>query len=152
MSNGKRSLVLLLAVAIFWILFPPTGKAAKKKPYGPYRAMVVRVIDGDTVEVDVLPWPGLVQRVKLRLAGVNTPEKRGRGVSLCEKVAAKRATDFTRRFVRHVAQVTVSEVRLGKFAGRVLGKISVNGRDLGDAPVAAGLGRPYSGGRRRAWC
>ncbi len=152
MSIGKRGLVLLLAMAIFWMVVPPSGKAAKKKPYGPYRAEVVRVLDGDTVEVDVMVWPGLVQRIKLRLAGVNTPEKRGRGVSLCEKVAAKRATDFTRRFVKYVAQVIVSGVKLGKFAGRVLGKISVNGRDLGDALVAAGLARPYSGGRREAWC
>ena len=152
MRIGKRSPVLLLAVAMFWLGFPPSGMAAKKKPFGPYRAMVVRVIDGDTVEVDVMLWPGLIQRIKLRLAGVNTPEKRGRGVSLCEKVAAKRATDFTRRFVRHVAQVIVSEVRLGKYAGRALGKISVNGRDLGEALLAAGLARPYSGGRRRAWC
>ena len=151
MSIGKRSLVLLLVLAIFWMLVPLSGKAAKKKPYGPYLAMVVRVVDGDTVEVDVLLWPDLMQRIKLRLAGVNTPEKRGRGVSLCEKVAAKRATGFTRRFVRNVGQVIVSQVKLGKFAGRVLGKISVNGRDLGDALVAAGLARPYSGGRRKAW-
>lgn len=46
----------------------------------------------------------------------------------------------------------VSEVRLGKFAGRVLGKVSVNGRDLGEALVAAGLARLYSGGKRTAWC
>lgn len=152
MSMGKRRLVVLLTVMGLWMLFPPSAMAAKKKPYGPYRAMVVRVLDGDTVEVDVWLWPGLVQRIKLRLAGVNTPEKRGRGVSLCEKVAAKRATHFTRRFVKNMGQVIVSEVRLGKFAGRVLGKVSVNGRDLGEALVAAGLARLYSGGKRTAWC
>lgn len=152
MSSGKRGLALLLAVAICWMVFPPSGQAAKKKPYGPYRAVVVRVLDGDTVEVDVFLWPGLAQRIKLRLAGVNTPEKRGRGVSLCEKVAAKRATEFTRRFLKRALQVIVSGVKLGKFAGRVLGKISVNGKDLGDALMAAGLARPYSGGRRKAWC
>ena len=79
MSMGKRRLVVVLTVMGLWMLFPPSAMAAKKKPYGPYRAMVVRVLDGDTVEVDVWLWPGLVQRIKLRLAGVNTPEKRGRG-------------------------------------------------------------------------
>ncbi|MCH8074568.1 MAG: thermonuclease family protein [SAR324 cluster bacterium] len=67
-------------------------------------------------------------------------------------MAAKRATHFTRRFVKNMGQVIVSEVRLGKFAGRVLGKVSVNGRDLGEALVAAGLARLYSGGKRTAWC
>ena len=59
MSIGKRSLIGLLAVAGLWMMFPPPGLAAKKETYGPYRAMVVRVLDGDTVEVDVLLWPGL---------------------------------------------------------------------------------------------
>lgn len=134
-------LVTLLALA------PPTRAA---DAYGPYHATVARVVDGDTVVVDVALWPGLVQRIALRLAGVNTPEKRG--AALCEKVAAGRAEAFTRRFLRLGSVVTVSGVRLGKYAGRVLGRLAVDGRDLGEALVAAGLARPYAGGKRRPWC
>lgn len=44
--------------------------------YGPYQADLVRVIDGDTIEVDLHVYPGEVVRVSVRENGINTPEKR----------------------------------------------------------------------------
>lgn len=120
--------------------------------HGPYRAAVVKVIDGDTVMLDVAIWPGLVQRVSLRLAGVNTPEKRGKGITECERNAGQAATKFTQGFLKNAKEVVVSEVRLGKYAGRALGRISSNGKDLGKALIQAGHARPYKGGARGAWC
>lgn len=151
---SRRALLAALLLALLVGLLCATSPLAAKEThlYGPYAARVGRIVDGDTVEMDVFLWPGLSQRIKLRLSGVNTPEKRGKGVSLCEKVAAKRASEFTRRFLRHVDLVTVSGVKLGKYAGRVLGKIAVNGKDLGEALITAGLARPYAGGPRAAWC
>lgn len=112
-------------------------------------ATVDRVIDGDTVELSVNIWPGLTQQISLRLDGVNTPEKRGS--DQCEKAAAKEASAFTDGLLAG-QRVTVTGVRLGKYAGRVLGRISVDGVDLGDALIAAGHARPYDGGKREAWC
>jgi endonuclease YncB( thermonuclease family) len=63
----------------------------------PLRATVVKVLDGDTVQLEVGLWPGLTQRINLRLVGVNTPEKRGPKVSDCEKKAGQDATTFTQR-------------------------------------------------------
>ena len=40
-------------------------------------ARVVRVIDGDTVEVLARPWPGQTIQAIVRLAGVDAPELRG---------------------------------------------------------------------------
>ena len=137
-----------LGVALCWLLL--AGVAGAAETYGPYTATVVRVVDGDTVEVEVALWPGLVQRISLRLEGVNTPEKRG--APLCEKIAASQAEAFTRRFLRLGQSVVVSGVRLGKYAGRVLGRLAVDGKDLGTALVAAGLARPYAGGKREPWC
>jgi len=46
-------------------------------PYsGPYQATVVRVIDGDTIEVDAEVWPGLVARYAVRERGIDAPEIR----------------------------------------------------------------------------
>ena len=117
--------------------------------YGPYDALLVRVVDGDTIEVDAALWPGLTQRVKIRLAGVNTPEKRTR--LLCEKTAGIAATEFTQAFVGK-GSITVDGVRNGKFAGRVLGSIFVDGESLSDALLASGHARVYGGGRRQPWC
>lgn len=120
--------------------------------FGPYPATVVRVIDGDTVELDVQLWPGLVQRINLRLAGINTPESRGRHLSACEREAARAATTFTLKFLEDADTLHVHDIRLGKFAGRVLGRIRAHGKDLGAALVGAGLARPYDGGHRGPWC
>jgi len=97
-----RSLILFFALV---------GSAQSGEGYGPYQAKVLRVIDGDTVQIEAAIWPGLSQRTKLRLAGVNTPEKRGRGISDCEKRAGHAATAFTRRFLKKAQSVTVSGIR-----------------------------------------
>jgi len=135
----------------FLVLFALIVSAQAAETYGPYSAKVLRVIDGDTVQVAVAIWPGLSQVTKLRLAGVNTPEKRGK-VSDCEKRAGRAATAFTQAFLRGARTVMVSGIRPGKYAGRMLGSIQVNGRSLEQALLAAGHARPYRGGRRQPWC
>jgi endonuclease YncB( thermonuclease family) len=35
--------------------------------------------------------------------------------------------------------------------GRLLRKVSVNGQDVGDAMISAGVARAYAGGRK-PWC
>jgi len=126
---------------------------AKKPAFGPYQAQVVRVVDGDTVKLDVAIWPGVTQQINLRLSGVNTPETRGKDVTDCEKRAAQEATTFTQRWLRGVATVTVTDVKLGKYAGRALGQIEAPGKgDLAKALISSGHGRPYHGGKRQPWC
>ena len=129
--------------------------------YGPYNAQLVRVVDGDTIELGVELWPGLVQQVKIRLVGINTPEKRintkkikdesKRNRAICEKIAGIAATEFTRAFVES-GSITVDDVRNRKFAGRVLGYIFVDGNSLSDALLASGHARIYNGGKRKPWC
>jgi len=117
--------------------------------YGPYRADVVRVLDGDTVEADVQIWPGLVTRVKVRLAGVNAPETRTRDA--CEKAAGVQAKARLSELLSGAA-VAVDQVRRGKYAGRVLAVIYADGADVGSVLLREGLVRRYSGGRREPWC
>ncbi len=138
-----------LAAALLALL--ASGHALAAETYGPYNAEVVRVIDGDTVELRVHLWPGLTRKIKLRLAGVNTPETHR--APECEKRLGRKAADFTRRFLAGAPLVRVSDIRLGKYAGRALGRLEVPGRgDLGAALLAAGLAREYHGGHRGRWC
>ena len=109
----------------------------------------MEVTDGDSLKLDVAIWPGLTQRISLRLNGIDTPEKRGS--SDCEKVLAKKATEYTRQFVSG-GTVTVSDVNLGKYSGRVLGSVSVDGKDLVTSLISAGHGRAYDGSKRGSWC
>lgn len=117
--------------------------------YGPYRADLVRVIDGDTLLLDVALWPGLVQRISVRLDGVNTPEKRSR--LQCEKDAGMKATKFVEEMVAG-GEITVHNIDLGKYAGRVLGDVYVDGNSIAVALIEEGLALPYDGGKRGPWC
>jgi endonuclease YncB( thermonuclease family) len=87
--------------------------------------------------------------ISLRLNGIDTAEKRGSPP--CEKALAKKATKFTHQFVSG-GVVTVSNVKLGKYAGRALGSVSVEGKNLVEALIQAGHGRAYNGGARGSWC
>ncbi len=131
------------------ILLPLTAWSAET--FGPYDADVVRVIDGDTIELDVHVWPQLTQRINLRLDGVNTPEKRGSPE--CEKALARQASDFTNQFIGEASTVRLHSVRHGKYAGRALGRIEIPGKGfIGPALIEAGLAREYHGGARQPWC
>ena len=141
MKNAMLILCLMLA----------SLQAQAKDLYGPYKADLVRVLDGDTVEVSVHVWPGLKQSIKLRIAGINTPEKRGR-VSDCEKAAGKAATAFTENWLKDADTITVYDIHLGKWAGRVVGKLKKGGADLSQALINAGHAKPYDGGKREPWC
>ncbi len=135
------------AVALALALIPGTATAANPIP-GPINAHVVSVYDGDTMTVDAEPWPGLTAHTKVRVAGVDTPEIRGK--CQAEKDQAVRARDFVRATVGATVQLT--NIRPGKYAGRMIADVWVNGRKLSDLLIAENLGRPYHGGRREGWC
>lgn len=86
-----------------------------------------------------------------RLVGVDAPERRG--ASACEKQAAVRARDFVTAWVAAAGPLTLSGVRRGKYASRVLGRVTAPHGDLSAALLASGLARPYQGtGPRPPWC
>ena len=142
---------LLLAAAVITVgLTLPSATWARERLPGPIQADVVSVRDGDTLEVRARIWLGQVISTKVRLAGVDTPELRGR----ChrERRMAEAARDFVRGKLAD-PRVTLRDIRYGKYAGRVLARvITARGEDLGEALIAAGLGRPYRGRRRGSWC
>ncbi len=119
-----------------------------------YQAQVIRVLDGDTFEAMVEVWPQNFIKTKIRLQGIDTPEKRSsryRKVPACEKVLAKAATD---RMIVLIDQksVVLNNVKLGKYAGRVLASATVDGVSLKTTMINEGHARPYNGGTRNGWC
>ena len=107
-------------------------------------------MDGDTVEVAISIWPDLTMTIEIRPEGIDTPELTG---PPCEKALAKRAARFVEGFLFKAESVIVSGVHYGKFAGRVLGHISRDGKDLADALVKAKHARLWNGrGKKKPWC
>ncbi|MBF0293537.1 MAG: thermonuclease family protein [Nitrospinae bacterium] len=138
----------ILIPLIMLIVAPPYAHA--EELFGPYRATVIEVVDGDTLRLNVNVWPKLYEKTLFRVAGVNAPEIHGK-ISDCEKTAGQAAKTFTSAFVLSATEVIISGVKLEKY-GRALGHLSVNSQDLGKALLAAGHARPYNGGRKELWC
>jgi endonuclease YncB( thermonuclease family) len=114
---------------------------------------VIRVIDADTLRVDLFIAPGLTWRTSVRLIGIDTPEKGGRAKCGKERELARAAKVFTLDFVGGVgASIEVTKIKYGKYAGRVLGDVLRRGRSLTTALLDAGHGREYHGGKRKGWC
>ena len=117
---------------------------------GPVSAVVLRVIDGDTIAIRARIWIGQSVETKVRIAGVDTPELRG-GCAL-EIELAIAARDLVVRVLGD-QPATLRDVRYDKYGGRVLARVENNdGEDIAALLIAAGLGRPYDGGKRRPWC
>jgi endonuclease YncB( thermonuclease family) len=147
-SPAPSALTAVALIVAFAAL--PTALSARERLPGPVQADVIRVHDGDTLQVRARIWMGQVISTKVRLAGVDTPELRGR----ChrEQRMAEAARDFVKRKLND-PRVTLHDIRYGKYAGRVLARvITARGEDLGAALIAAGLARPYRGRRRGSWC
>ena len=83
-----------------------------------YKASVVKVVDGDTVDFDLDLGFYLKLRVRLRLAGIDTPEVRG-----AEKEEGLRVKAFVERLLGGATDIVVRTGKeTGKF-GRWIGTI-----------------------------
>lgn len=122
---------------------------------GPVTAEVVEVIDGDTIAVRAHIWPGHYVETRVRLEGVDTPETR-RPDCEAEREAGHEATAFTRAWLAAHPDISLHNVRLGSFAGRVISDLRApvdSGAEpvrLSDALLAADLAVPY--GEDGPWC
>ncbi len=98
-----------------------------------YRCKIRRVVDGDTVDVDIdLGFGMWIHNERIRLYGVDTPESRTRDLE--EKKYGLLAKSFVLSYLPEGSYQTLVTVKdkAGKF-GRVLGKFVV---ELGDNAVA----------------
>ncbi|MGE4529243.1 MAG: thermonuclease family protein [Rhodospirillaceae bacterium] len=141
------------ALALLVSLVAAAPAVAAERVDGPVTAQVVRVIDGDTVEVLAKPWLGMTITTRVRVAGIDTPEKGSRAKCPAEAALAERASAAARAALPAGAQVRISGIAEDKYGGRVVARIAdPQGRDVGQALIAAGLARPYDGGRKSSWC
>jgi len=101
----------------------------------------IEVVDGDTILVDGVSW---------RLLGFDTPEIEH---AWCEGerrlgILAKQRLEM---LVRERAPALVDSGRTDRHR-RVLGTLTLDGRDVAEIMIAEGYARPYAGARRKGWC
>lgn len=112
----------------------------------------MKVIDGDTVAVDAsADMPPELAAIKVRLRDVDTPET-WRPKCDRERAAGEAATAFAKRRIDEATSIVVRDPSYGKYGGRVIANLVLDGRTLSDLLIEAGHGRPYAGGKRQGWC
>ena len=125
------------------------GMADRKFYYG---CTVRRVIDGDTIDVDADLGFDVSIKLRLRFAGINTPESRTRNLE--EKALGKAATAFLKKTLAAAETVEFESHDRGKF-GRVLATpfITKGGKrtDVCKLMIREGHARSYDGGKREPW-
>jgi endonuclease YncB( thermonuclease family) len=114
---------------------------------------ILRVIDGDTVEFEAsfLPDP-LPKKLKLRVLGIDTPEKGHRAQCPKEAELGEKATNMAKKLVLNATKKEIILKEWDKFGGRVLGDLILDGKSLKDSLIAAGLAREYYGDKKKSWC
>ncbi|MGC2854983.1 thermonuclease family protein [Novispirillum sp. DQ9] len=150
MSRHHASLILLAALAVA-VPCPGGGTALAERLQGPIEAEVLRVVDGDTVEVRARIWLGQTVTTLVRVNGIDTPERRSRCDA--EKKAAEKVTALVADLLPVGGKIRLRDVETGKYAGRVVAGVEMpDGRDLARLLLDRKLARPYDGGSRAGWC
>ena len=93
-----------------------------------YKCTILRVIDGDTVDVDIdLGFGVWMRKERVRILGIDTPESRTS--DKVEKVYGNLAKEFVKNYlpVNSVQTLQTEKDGTGKF-GRILGKFLVHDR------------------------
>lgn len=124
------------------------GKPAAAEIAGPVAAEVVRVIDGDTILVNAMPWPDHRVSTYVRLRGIDAPELKSKCPAF--RRAAKRAKDQLTDLMKNEQFVSLTEISGDKYFGRVVADLTLaNGTRPADDLLSVGLAEPYAGRTKR---
>jgi len=116
-----------------------------------YRAKLLKVVDGDTVDVDIDLGFGIVlKNERVRIIGIDTPESRTR--DKVEKVfglaAKKRVKELLKGDVTLKTQIASDgDDAKGKF-GRILGDFKLGDKTLTEIMIEEGYAVDYYGGSK----
>src|SRR5215211_9376213 len=135
MRTGQIGSIVLLAVVALLVLRPWDGGGGEDEA-GPPAAMVtvLRVVDGDTVEIDLGG-----EREDLRLIGVDTPETVKPGEPV--QCFGPRASAFAHRLLEGREVRVVFGVERRDVYGRLLGYVHLDGRMVNAVLLRRGLAR-----------
>mgnify|MGYP000999437729 CR=1 FL=1 len=104
-----------------------------------YKALVTKIIDGDTVDAEVDLGFHIKMEMRLRLLGVDTPELRSSNLE--EKIKAAEAKAYVTDFLLG-KEVIIKTEKADSF-GRFLAIVYFNGQNFNDLLIANGIAKPY---------
>lgn len=108
-----------------------------------YRCKIRRVVDGDTVDVDIdLGFGVWLQNERVRLYGIDAPESRTR--DRIEKLYGLYAKEFLKDALGKECVLRTMKDDKGKF-GRILGTFVVDGVNINEQMIEEKIAVAYSG-------
>jgi endonuclease YncB( thermonuclease family) len=150
-TKSRRLMTIAAIAAIGSSALPvlPAQAACYDWPLREYRGEFA--YDGDTIYVAVPGLPGEIANMSVRVRGVDTPEIRGNCES--EKQLAQQARDYARQRLKSAKAVEFCEPEWGRYGGRVVATVRIDGSPLDLELINNGLARPYDGKtKRQPWC
>ena len=116
-----------------------------------YRSSLVKIIDGDTIDVDLdLGFAVVLKKQRIRLYGINTPESRTRDL---EEKRYGLAAKARLRELLEVAETIVVKTAIDKKArgkyGRILGTIYADDINVNEKLLEEGHAIEYFGGKKQ---
>lgn len=116
------------------------GKPFKYRIYGDTKAVVMRVVDGDTFYARIATFPPIVgYEIGIRVYGIDTREKKDGG---------EEAKELVTTLLKPGKYVMLKNMRRGKFF-RIVADVLVDGESLADILIEKGLAYKYYGGVKR---
>tara|TARA_B100000900_G_C20304626_1_gene603624 strand:- start:264 stop:698 length:435 start_codon:yes stop_codon:yes gene_type:complete len=110
-----------------------------------YRVKILRIVDGDTVDVDIdLGFGVWMHRERIRLWGIDTPESRTKDP--IEKVFGNYAKDYVKDQmpIGSMQTMRTQKDKEGKY-GRILGEFIMDGVSMNKTMVDKHIAVGYSG-------
>ena len=108
---------------------------------------VTKIVDGDTIDVDIDLGFSISYSQRLRLAGIDTPESRT--TDKTEKVLVLESKDYLKKHLKDAKSVVIKTEKMNSSEkyGRILGWIYVNGdtESLNDKMINDGYAWGYLG-------
>lgn len=144
-------------VAILLALLSTTA-CAKPLPVAPtmHRVDVVSVYDGDTFSIYVPGMWAELQPLKVRVRGIDTPERGSKAKCNSERERAEAARRFTVDQLKRTNNVVyIANPSWDKYGGRMDADVFVgqSNESLTELLIRYGYGRPYHGEARiKSWC
>ncbi len=117
---------------------------------------IISVYDGDTIKTSFgnrLPSP--LNKVSVRIRGIDTPERGWR--AKCEKEAnlAEQAKQYLTDLIKttNATKIKVENFKWDKYGSRILADVKIRGIDVASYLMSKGVAVPYSGsGPKFDWC
>ena len=106
--------------------------------------------DGDTCYVLAPSLPEPLQKMSVRILGIDTPEIRGDCDE--EKALAKQGRVVANREFREAETIEFRDLKWDKYGGRILSNVYLDGELYSQKLIDVGLARSYDGGTKEAWC